>query len=135
MCLSVCCIYFTHMLQVFYLYVAYACNDFQVFLGVLQVFHLFRTHVANISSRYYKSRSDVAHIAMHVRSGGGASGPCTRSGAASDVPWACKTHAGVQTLVSVRMLALPYRIKGLIRKLERPRKYRWQQLVPIIFLF
>jgi hypothetical protein len=33
-CLSECCIYFTHMLQVFYLDVVYVCNDFQVFSGV-----------------------------------------------------------------------------------------------------
>jgi hypothetical protein len=29
---------FTYMLQVFYLDVVYVCNDFQVFLGVSQVF-------------------------------------------------------------------------------------------------
>jgi hypothetical protein len=33
-CLSECYIYFTHMLQVFYLDVSYVCNDFQVFSGV-----------------------------------------------------------------------------------------------------
>jgi hypothetical protein len=27
-CLSECCIFFTHMLQVLYLDVAYVCNDF-----------------------------------------------------------------------------------------------------------
>jgi hypothetical protein len=32
--LSVCCICFTHMLQVFYLDVAYVCNVFQVFFQV-----------------------------------------------------------------------------------------------------
>jgi hypothetical protein len=36
--LSGCCICFTHMLQVFHMDVAYACNGFQVFLTVLQVF-------------------------------------------------------------------------------------------------
>ena len=30
--LSGCCIYFTHILQVFYLDVAYVCNGFQLFL-------------------------------------------------------------------------------------------------------
>jgi hypothetical protein len=30
-CLSECCICFIHMLLVFYLHVAYVCNDFQVF--------------------------------------------------------------------------------------------------------
>jgi hypothetical protein len=30
-CLSECCICFTHMLQVFYLDVAYVCNDFKCF--------------------------------------------------------------------------------------------------------
>jgi hypothetical protein len=33
-CLFRCCIYFTHMLRVLYLDVAYVCNDFQVFSGV-----------------------------------------------------------------------------------------------------
>ena len=33
-CLSACCICFTHMLQVFYLTVAYVCNGFKVLLGV-----------------------------------------------------------------------------------------------------
>ena len=30
-CLSGCCIYFTHTLHVFYLDIAYICNSFQVF--------------------------------------------------------------------------------------------------------
>ena len=39
--------------------VAYICNGFQVFSGVL-----FRTYVASVSSKYRKSRSDVALVAM-----------------------------------------------------------------------
>ena len=46
-CLFGCCICFTHMLQMFYLDVAYVYNGFQVFSGVceffrrmFQVFHL-----------------------------------------------------------------------------------------------
>jgi hypothetical protein len=44
--LSGCCLCFTHMLQVFYLEVAYACNGFQVFSCVLR---LFQTYVASVS--------------------------------------------------------------------------------------
>jgi hypothetical protein len=62
---------FICMLQVFYLDVAkldldVACvyNGFQVFLGVLQVFQLFRTYVASVSSAYCKSRSGVTHVAL-----------------------------------------------------------------------
>jgi hypothetical protein len=39
--LSGYCICFTHILQMFYLGVAYACNVFQVFLDVLQVFQTY----------------------------------------------------------------------------------------------
>ena len=46
MAIQACCkslfqmfrLFLRHILQVFYLDVAYACNDFQVFSGVLQVF-------------------------------------------------------------------------------------------------
>jgi hypothetical protein len=30
----------------------------------LQVFQLFRMYVASVSSRYYKNRFDVAHVAV-----------------------------------------------------------------------
>jgi hypothetical protein len=71
-CLSRCFIYFTHMLQVFYLDVAYVCNDFQVFSGVfsnvsdacLKYFICLQTYVASVASRCFKSRSGVAHIAV-----------------------------------------------------------------------
>ena len=53
------------MLQVFYLDVAYVCNDFQLFLQVFQM------HVSNVSSVFFyvtsvasgcfKSKSGVAH--------------------------------------------------------------------------
>ena len=47
-CFFGCCICFTHILQVFYLDIAYVCNGFQVFFmcfckcfrGMFQVFHL-----------------------------------------------------------------------------------------------
>jgi hypothetical protein len=87
-CLSRCCICFTHMLPIFYLDVAYACNDFQVFIRcfckcfrrIPQVFQLFRTYVASVSSRCCKSRSGVADVAMRVKSRGDASGTGTWSG-------------------------------------------------------
>jgi hypothetical protein len=48
--------------------VAYVCYGVEVFSGVLQVF---QTYVANVSSRYCKSRYDAAHVAMgstcHIR--------------------------------------------------------------------
>jgi hypothetical protein len=77
-CLSGCCICFTHMLLVFYLHVAYVCNIFQVF------FQVFQTHVSSVLSiiflyvesvvfRCFKSRSGIAHE-MHVEKEGGASG-------------------------------------------------------------
>ena len=49
-CLSGCCICFTHMLQVFYLNVAYVCNGFHEFSSVLQVF---QTHDASVSDVSY----------------------------------------------------------------------------------
>jgi hypothetical protein len=69
-CLSGCCICFTHMLQVYYLDVAYVCNVFQVF------FQVFQMHVSSVSSDFFvrykclhldvlKSRSGVAHE-MHM---------------------------------------------------------------------
>jgi hypothetical protein len=75
-------------MQVFYLNFCngYTCvfKFFLVFCKclkhMLQVFQLFRTYVASVSSEYHKSRSGVAHVAMRVRSGGGASGSYARSG-------------------------------------------------------
>jgi hypothetical protein len=60
------------MLQVFYLDVAYVCNDFQVLLGVFasvldacfKYFICLQTYVASIVSEYFKSTSGVAHVAM-----------------------------------------------------------------------
>jgi hypothetical protein len=84
------------MLQVFHLDITYACNDFQVsrkcFKRILQVFHLFRTYIASVSSRCCKSRSDVAHVANALRSGGGLSGPCARTGGVGST-WARETQA------------------------------------------
>ena len=64
MCLSGCCICFTHMLQVFYLDV---CNSFQLFLQVFQmhvssVSSVFFLYVASVASECFKSRSGVAHV-------------------------------------------------------------------------
>jgi hypothetical protein len=72
-CLFGCCICFTHMLQVFYLDVAYVfAMVFQVFSGIFtsvadtcfKGFICLHTYVANISSECFKSRSGVAHVAM-----------------------------------------------------------------------
>jgi hypothetical protein len=46
-CLSRCCMCFTHMVQVFYLDVAYVCNGFKCFQMFLQMFQM---HVSSISS-------------------------------------------------------------------------------------
>jgi hypothetical protein len=74
------------VLQVFHRDV---CNGytrvFKFFLVFLQVFQLFRTYVTSVSSGYCKSRSGVAHVAMRVRSEGGASDPCAPSGGTGDV--------------------------------------------------
>ena len=67
-CLLVCCICFTHMLQVFYLDVAYVFQWFQVFSGVFasvsdtcfKCFICLQTYVANVLSGCFKSRSSVA---------------------------------------------------------------------------
>jgi hypothetical protein len=72
------------MLQVSYLDIAYVCNGFQVFFmcvfaSVLEAyfkcFICLQTYVANVASTCFKSRSDVTHVAMRVRSGEDASGP------------------------------------------------------------
>ena len=47
---------------------------------MLQVFQLFQTYVANVSSGCYKSRSSATHVAKRVKSERGASGPHARSG-------------------------------------------------------
>jgi hypothetical protein len=56
---------------------AMAFKCFQLFCKcfscMLQVFHLFRMYVASVSFGYCKNRSGVAHVAVRVRSGGGAS--------------------------------------------------------------
>jgi hypothetical protein len=71
-CLSGCCICFTHILQVFYLDAAFVCNGFQVLQMFFQVFSdacfkcfiYLQTYVASVAPRYFKSRSDVAHVTM-----------------------------------------------------------------------
>jgi hypothetical protein len=79
-------LFFRHPVQVFYLDVAYVSHvcckwfmwmlhmlamvfmSFQMFCKccrrILQVFQLFHMHVVSVLSRCFKSRSDVAHIAM-----------------------------------------------------------------------
>jgi hypothetical protein len=86
-CLSGCCICFTHMLQVTHLNIAYACNGFQVFFSsVLQVFWTYVAIVSYVShvcckcfSWILQKHMSVAHVAMPVKSGGDASGPRARS--------------------------------------------------------
>jgi len=48
-CLSGCCICFTHTLHVFYLDVAYGCNGFQVFSCVFLI-QVFQKHVSSVST-------------------------------------------------------------------------------------
>jgi hypothetical protein len=74
-CLFGCCIYFTHMLQMFYL---------DAYVGVAMVFKCFRkcfnayfkcficlrTYVANISFGCYKNRLGVPHVAVELVAGG-----------------------------------------------------------------
>ena len=62
--LYVCCKYFIWILHIF-------CNGYSAthvfswcFRRILQVFQLFRTYVASISSRCCKSRYDVVHVAV-----------------------------------------------------------------------
>jgi hypothetical protein len=38
-----------------------------------------QTYVASVASRCFKSRSGIAHVALHVRSGEDVSGPCVWS--------------------------------------------------------
>ena len=66
-CLSGCCICFTHTLHVFYLDVAYGCSGFQVFFQVFsevcfKCFNCLQTYVATIVFGCFKSRSDVASL-------------------------------------------------------------------------
>jgi hypothetical protein len=62
------------------------------FRRMLQVFQLFGMYIAIVSSRCCKNRLRVGHVAMRVRSGGGASGPCARSGDAGVVRAARTPH-------------------------------------------
>jgi hypothetical protein len=59
-CLSGCCICFTHTLQIFYLYVAYV---FQWFFKCFQVFlHVFQPYVSSVSNAYFKCSSVFIHM-------------------------------------------------------------------------
>jgi hypothetical protein len=49
-----------------------------VFLSFFNVLQVFQTYITSVSSGYCKSRSDIAHIAMCVRSERGTSGLCVR---------------------------------------------------------
>jgi hypothetical protein len=110
---SGCCIYmqvFKVLLYVcwkcFILMFAYVCNGYThvfKFFGVLQVF---QTYVASVSAvsdvccsvlfECCKSRSSIAHVAMRVRRGEGASGPCALSSGAGPV-WAREMQARTGT--------------------------------------
>jgi hypothetical protein len=68
-CLFGCCICFTHMLQVFYLDVAYVLQWFSYVLASVsdacfKCFICLQTYVAIVVSRCFKSRS-VLHLAPH----------------------------------------------------------------------
>ena len=70
-CLFGCCICFTHMLQVFYLDVAYVfVMAFQVFSVFFKCFIYLQTYVTNVAFGCFKSRSGVAHVAMTPVAGG-----------------------------------------------------------------
>jgi hypothetical protein len=117
---SGCCIYM-QVFQVF-LYVhckcfilmfAYDCNGYtrvfkfffvfcKCFRRLLPVFQLFRMYVASVSSGCCKSRSGVARVAMRVRRGEGASGPCMQSGGADVVRVACGPRVGARNVGSGR---------------------------------
>ena len=65
-CLSGCSICVTHMLQVFYLDVAYVCNGFRAFSGffasvseVCKCFICLQTYIATVASGCFKSKSGV----------------------------------------------------------------------------
>jgi hypothetical protein len=100
MFLSGYCIYFTHMLQVFYMDVAYAYNGFQAFSGVFckcsksmfKVFYLSSDVCVSVASGCFKSRFSVAHR-IHVGSGRGR----VRSPHAVPVAWALYGHAARET--------------------------------------
>jgi hypothetical protein len=70
-CLSGCCICFTHMLQVFYLDVTCVCNDFQTFFKCF--FQLFQKHVSSVSSIFRRMLQllhlDVSKVdrVLHMR--------------------------------------------------------------------
>jgi hypothetical protein len=69
LCLFGCCICFTHMLQVFYLDVAYVLQWFSCVLASVldacfKCFIYLQTYIAIVVSRCFKSRS-VLHLAPH----------------------------------------------------------------------
>jgi hypothetical protein len=77
-CLSRCCICFTHMLQVFYLDVMILNCFCKCFRCMFQVFYLSFLYIVSVASKCFKSRSGVAH-GMHVGSGRGREqSPCGR---------------------------------------------------------
>jgi hypothetical protein len=54
---------------------------FMCFASVSEAcFICLQTYVASVASEYFKSRSGVVHVAMHVRSEGDASSPRARTG-------------------------------------------------------
>jgi hypothetical protein len=67
-CLYGCCIRFTHILQIFYLDIAYVCNGFQVFficfISVSETcfkgFICLQTYVVSVASKCFKSKSGRA---------------------------------------------------------------------------
>jgi hypothetical protein len=58
-CLSECCIRFTHVLQVLYMDIAYVCNGFEVFYVFLQVF---QKYVSSVSLIIFKRMLQVLHL-------------------------------------------------------------------------
>jgi hypothetical protein len=79
LCLSGCCICFTHMLHVFYSDIVYCCNGFQmcvssVFSSVsescFKCFICLQMYVAIVASRCFKVDQRCLHVAMALVAGG-----------------------------------------------------------------
>jgi hypothetical protein len=70
---------------------AMATLVFKYFFGILQVFQLFRTYFARVSSECCISRSGVVRVAMRVRRGEGTSGPACARYCGTHPAWARET--------------------------------------------
>jgi hypothetical protein len=75
--------YATSVLSGYCVCLQWFLSVFMCFASVSEVcFICLQTYVTSVASGCFKSRSGVAHVAMHVRSGGDTSSPRTRTGGA-----------------------------------------------------